>query len=187
MAEVLAEPDDAAAFSDAAGDVASGWAGLAVCVPALAFWAGLSGLVPDASGVGEADGAVLAVLLAVSVVFAVVSVSAVLAVEACLAGSVARSGASAPGCDPGVLFDAGFVTVGAVAWPVFCTGAAIADFADVLLWVFAEAGAARVASAVVLSGACAAPSAAGAGTAVLPGAAVAGAVPGGTAEAACAG
>lgn len=131
MAEVLAEPDDAAAFSDAAGDVASGWAGMAVCVPALAVWAGLSGLVPDASGVGEADGAVLAVLLAVSVV---------LAVEACLAGSVARSGASAPGCDPGVLFDAGFVTVGAVARPVFCTGAAVADFADVLLWVFAEAG-----------------------------------------------
>lgn len=169
----MAEPDDAAALSDAAGDMASGWAGLAV-------WTGLSGLVPDASGVDEADGAVLAVLLAVSV-------SAVLAVEACLAGSVARSGASAPGCDPCVLFDAGFVTVGAVAGRVFCTGAAVADFADVPLCVFTEAGAARVGSAVVLSGACAAPYAAAADTAVLPGAAVAGAVPGGTAEAACAG
>ena len=148
---------------------------MAVCVPALAVWAGLPGVVPDAAGEDEA---VIAALAAAPV-------SAVLAVAACLAGSCARSGAAVPGCDPGELFDAGPVAVGAVAWPVFWAGAAVVEFADVPLCAFADAGAARVAKSVALSGVCAAPAAAGAGTTVLPDAG-AGAVPAVPVEAACA-
>ena len=130
-------PDDAAAPSDAAGDVAAGWA--AACAAALAVWAGLPGVAPDASGADGAGEAVLAVLPATPV-------SAVLAAAACLAGSGARSDAVAPLCDPGVLFDAGLAAVEAVAWPVFCAGAVAVDLAVAPSCAFADAPAARVAA-----------------------------------------